>query len=187
MRVSGHCQVLGRGPVRADRRVSRMSTKDPAAGAASPADAVVLPGLQPKAPMAGAMPTASPGNDVGRPLRADIAASKRAGDARVEGARSPPSLSSAASGDALLKPNDILARLRMKSTDPAKWMRHTFNKHGVPYLRVYGKLRATEEQYRLLLDKITCYPSVAVETTALSTSRVPWRWATRGLTPKNSV
>ena len=186
-RVSGHRQALGRGPVRADQRVSRMSSKDPVAGAASPTDAVVPLEPRAKAPVAGAMPTASPGKDVERPLRAGVSMSKRVGDAGVGGARSPPGLSSAGSGDDLLTPKDILARLRMKSTDPAKWMRRTFNKHGIPYLHVCGKLRATEEQYRLLLDKITCSPSVAVGRTAFSTSVVWSRSATSGSTSRNSV
>ena len=60
----------------------------------------------------------------------------------------------------LLTPRDVLSRLNMNSTDPAKWMRRTFVKHGVPYIHACGKLRATEAQYQLLLEKITCSPSV---------------------------
>jgi hypothetical protein len=53
----------------------------------------------------------------------------------------------------LLTPRDILARFSMTSTEPTKWMRRIFKKHGVPYVHACGQIRATEEQYQLLLEK----------------------------------
>ena len=61
--------------------------------------------------------------------------------------------------EALLSPDDILNRLKLTSADPTKWMRRTFKKYGVPYVLVCGKVRATQMQYLLLLQRITCSPS----------------------------
>jgi hypothetical protein len=72
------------------------------------------------------------------------------GIAAADGARAPPDALGLAPGETLLTPKDILARLAMTSTDPAKWMRRTFKKHGVPFVHVGGKLRASEAQFRLL-------------------------------------
>lgn len=81
--------------------------------------------------------------------------------------------SSTAPHEKLLTPSDILARLSMTSADPAKWMRRTFKKHGVPYAHVCGKVRATEGQYQMLLERITSSQSVALsgKTSAISEAR----------------
>gem|GEM_PF-5680408 len=179
VRVSGRRRVLGRGPVRADHWVSRMSIKEPAPGAASPADAVVPPGLQAKVPMAGATQGASPKTGTSPPPSVGIAA--------VDGARAPPSVLDLANGETLLTPKIILARLAITSTDPAKWMRRTFKKHGVPFVHACGKLRATEAQYRLLLDKITCSPSEPVGRTEYTISEARSLSVTRNSTSKNLV
>jgi hypothetical protein len=50
-------------------------------------------------------------------------------------------------------------RSRSESSDPVRWMKHLFKKHGVPHQDVSGRPRATEAQYRLLMDKCTCSPS----------------------------
>ena len=62
----------------------------------------------------------------------------------------------------LLTPSDILSRLSITSANPTKWMRRMFVKHGVPYVHACGKVRATEAQYQMLLEKITCSPSAPV-------------------------
>jgi hypothetical protein len=61
--------------------------------------------------------------------------------------------------EALLSPDDILNQLKLTSADPTRWMRRIFRKYGVPYVLVCGKVRATQMQYHLLLDRITCSPS----------------------------
>ena len=179
VRVSGQRRVLGRGPVRADERVFPMSIKDPAAGAASPADAVVPPGPQAKAPKAGATRSASPKTGASPPPSVGIAA--------ADGARAPPDPLGLAPGETYLTPQIMLARLAITSTDPAKWMRRTFKKHGVPFVHVGGKLRASEAQFRLLMDKITCSPSEPVGRTAFTISEARSLSATRGSTSKSSV
>ncbi len=184
-RVSGHRRVLGRGPVRADERGSPMSIKDPAPGAASPADAAVPLGpIEAKAPMAGCAPMAPITTGVASPPGTIVSLAVRDG---ADGARSPPGKASVGTADTLLTPQDILDLLGITSAEPAKWMRRTFTKHGVPYMHVCGQVRATQAQYRLLLDKITCSPSVPVGRTAFSTSVAKSRSATSGLTSKNSV
>jgi hypothetical protein len=155
-----------------------MSIKDPAAGAASPAGAVVPPGPQAKAPKAGATRSASPETGASPPP---------AGIAAADGARAPPDLLGLAPGETLLTPKDILARLAMTSTDPAKWMRRTFKKHGVPFVHVSGKLRASEAQFRLLMEKITCSPSEPVGRTVFTISEARSLSATRSSTSKSSV
>ncbi|WP_255326250.1 hypothetical protein [Sphingobium sp. EM0848] len=75
----------------------------------------------------------------------------------------------------------------MTSTEPTKWMRRTFDKYGVPYVHVCGKMRATEAQYQMLLEKITCSPSVAVGRTAFTISEERSRSATSKSSSKNSV
>ncbi|WP_375196718.1 hypothetical protein [Sphingobium sp.] len=87
----------------------------------------------------------------------------------------------------LLTPRDILSRLNMHSTDPAKWMRRTFVKHGVPYIHACGKMRATESQYQLLLEKITCSPSVPVGRTGFTIFEEQSRSATNGSSSRSSV
>ena len=87
----------------------------------------------------------------------------------------------------LLTPRDILSRLSMTSAEPTKWMRRIFDKYGVPYVYACGKMRATEAQYQMLLEKITCSPSVAVGRTAFTISEDQSRSATSGSTSKNSV
>ena len=74
-------------------------------------------------------------------------------------------------GDALLTPNAILSRLSMTSAEPAKWMRRTFEKHQVPYLHICGQVRATEAQYQLLLERVSCFPAAAVEQRASKVER----------------
>jgi hypothetical protein len=90
-------------------------------------------------------------------------------------------------GGSLLTPRDILSRLGMTSADPAKWMRRTFTKLGVPYVHACGKTRATEAQYQLLLEKITCSPSAPVGKTVFITSVERSRSATSGSRSKSSV
>ena len=183
-RVSGHRRVLGRGPVCADERVSPMSTKDPAPGAASPPDAVVPQEPQAKAPMAGCAPMAPIADGPGFSPGPAVPPAVQDG---ADGARSPPRKVNVGAADTLLTPQDILDRLRMKSAEPAKWMRRTFKKHGVPFMHACGQIRATEAQYRLLLDKITCSQSVPVGRTAFSTSVAKSRSATSESTSRNSV
>lgn len=86
-----------------------------------------------------------------------------------------------------LRLKDILARLAMTSTDPAKWMRRTFKRHDVPFVHMGGKLRASEAQFRLLMEKITCSPSEPVGRTAFTISEARSLSATRGSTSKSSV
>lgn len=103
------------------------------------------------------------------------------------GARLLPRASTSASSDSLLSPRDILTRLNITSADPTKWMRRTFKKHGVPYVHTCGKMRATEAQYRLLLERMTCSPSVPAAKTASTISDIQSRLATSTSTSKGSV
>lgn len=167
------------GPARADERVSPMSIKEPAPGTASPADAVVPRGPQTRAPKAGATRSASPMTGAYPPLSVGIAA--------ADGARAPLSALDLAPGETLLSPQTILAWLAMTNTDPAKWMRRTFKKHGVPFVHVSGKLRASEDQFRLLMEKITCSPSKPVGRTRFTIPEARSLSATRGSTSKSSV
>ncbi|WP_234703186.1 hypothetical protein [Sphingobium chlorophenolicum] len=184
VRVSGYRRVLGRGLVRADEWDFHMSTKDPATAAASPADAAAPR----EALQAGAMPMASPERPAATPQRSAVSAvSSRAITEVSGGARPPPHTLAPSSGERLLTPRDILSRLSMTSAEPTKWMRRIFNKHGVPYVHACGKMRATEEQYQLLLEKITCSPSAPVGRTAFTISEAQSRSATSRSSSKNSV
>ena len=87
-------------------------------------------------------------------------------------------------GAALLTTNDILSRLSMTSTEPAKWMRRTFEKYRVPYVHLCGQVRATEAQYQLLLERVSCFPAAAVEKTA---SKVEWRKSVSTSASRSSV
>ena len=92
-----------------------------------------------------------------------------------------------APGESLLTARDILTRLSMTSADPAKWMRRIFNKHDVPYLHAGGKVRSTEAQYRLLLERITFFPSVPDNTKASTISEFPPHSTVSASTSKSSV
>ena len=106
-----------------------------------------------------------------------------AGSARPVAASKPqqPNASS------LLTPEDILARLSMRSAEPARWMRRIFRQYKIPHVRVAGQMRATEEQFQTLMEKVTCSPSVAVAKTALSIPGAQSRSATNQSSSKSSV
>lgn len=147
-----------------------VSIKEPAKAAVRPPDAAAPHEAQ----HTGVMPMASP-----EPHGATISAS--------DGGRSSPRASTTASGESLLTPRDILTRLNLTSADPAKWMRRTFAKHGVPYVRASGKVRATERQYQMLLEKITYSPFATVGRTAFTISKAQSRSAISASTSKSSV
>lgn len=90
-------------------------------------------------------------------------------------------------GAALLTPNDILSRLSMTSAEPAKWMRRTFEKYRVPYVHLCGQVRATEAQYQLLLESVSCSPSAEVGTTVSITPHVKFGKATSASASRGSV
>ena len=77
--------------------------------------------------------------------------------------------------------------LGMTRADPAKWMRRIFTKHGVPYVHACRKMRATEAQYQMLLEKITCSPCAHAGRTAFTTSAERSRLVTSGSKSKSSV
>jgi hypothetical protein len=87
----------------------------------------------------------------------------------------------------LLTPSEILSRLSMTSSEPAKWMRRTFEKHQVPYVRLCGQVRATEAQYQLLLERVSCFPSVEAGQPASTTFKVGLRKATNAQASSRSV
>ena len=90
-------------------------------------------------------------------------------------------------GAALLTPNDILSRLSMTSAEPAKWMRRTFEKYRVPYVHLCGQVRATEAQYQLLLERVSCFPSAEMERAASTISMAKLRKATSTSASTGSV
>ncbi len=96
-------------------------------------------------------------------------------------------LPAASSGAPLLTPSDILSRLSLTSAKPTKWMRRIFGKHHVPYVHVCGQIRATEAQYRLLMERITCSPCGAVERSTSTTSKRRLEEASSTSTSRNSV
>lgn len=91
------------------------------------------------------------------------------------------------SNESLLSPGDILTRLKITSADSAKWMRRIFKKHGVPYVLVCGKIRATETQYCVLLERITCSPSADTEGDEFRTHDARPHRAEGGSPSKSSV
>ena len=145
-----------------------MSIKDPEKATVRLADAAEPA----EAHQTGTIPIASPERHRANPPRSSVS---------VAGNRLT------ASSEPLLSPRDILTRLNMASADPAKWMRRTFMKYGVPYVHACGKMRATEAQYLLLLEKITCSPSAAGGKTASNVSEIQSRSVTSASTSKNSI
>jgi hypothetical protein len=161
-----------------------MSTEDPRMMAAISFDAAAADG----APTAGAMPPPSPELRTAVPKPSAAPPDCRCATARdPDGTRQAPRTSTAAFGASLLTPGDILSRLCMTSADPAKWMRRTFNKHGVPYVHACGKMRATEAQYQLLLEKITCSRPAAAGRTASTISEVRSSLAASASTSKRTI
>lgn len=139
-------------------------------------------------PTAGETPTGSSERRAATPQRfAKHAVGGRTTISHSDEARVTPRTPSTGHHQPLLTPRDILSRLRMDSTDPAKWMRRTFDKHGVPYVHTCGKMRATEAQYQMLLERITCSQPVAGGRTAFSISEAQSRSATSGSSSKSSV
>lgn len=112
---------------------------------------------------------------------------RRTLDSTFDRAQSSPRVSTQVPGETLLTPRDILIRLNMTSADPTKWMRRTFEKHDVPYVRACGKMRATEGQYQMLLEKITCSPPVLGGKKATIISKVQSLSGASESTSKSSI
>lgn len=146
---------------------SNMSTKNPIKPEAGPANATTPHGL----PTSGMVQIVSPERRTTIVRRsAETAAGERVAVSDSDGGRMSHRAPTAGRSDTLLTPREILSRLKMTSADPTKWMRRTFAKHGVPSVHTCGKMRATEAQYQLLLERITCSPPAAVGRTATNGS-----------------
>ena len=110
-------------------------------------------------------PGEKPGNSVPGPESPPLGSDTDTGQRGhvQEDTRAPPVCRDRLATATLLTPQDIASRMNISSSDPTRWMRRFFAKHGVSYLDVCGKPRATEEQYQLLMDRCTCSPFAPVE------------------------
>ena len=73
----------------------------------------------------------------------------------------------------LLSPDDVMRRLNLKTADAPRYVRRLFEKHGLPWTRVNGNVRATEEQFAQLVERMSCLPFVNVGKTKPSLSAAP--------------
>lgn len=158
-----------------------MSTEGSTLAPASPINSVARDDAQ----TTSAMPIVSPKLCAAAPKRSKVG--RYAIVSNFDGAQPPSHASTPGFSTPLLTPSDILSRLSMTSADPAKWMRRTFVKHGVPYVHACGKMRATEAQYQILLEKITCSPSVPLGRTTFTIFEEQSRSATSSSMSKSSV
>lgn len=161
-----------------------MAIKEPAKAATRPPRATAPHGVQ----QLGAVPRASSEDHAPIPQQSSGSAPGNRDAVTASGrAHSWPRAFPSTPRERLLTPGDILSRLSMTSADPAKWMRRTFEKHGVPYVHACGKIRATEAQYLMLMDKITCSPPVALRKATSTKSEARSCSATSASTSKRSV
>lgn len=87
----------------------------------------------------------------------------------------------------LLTPGEVAVRLKIGVSDPTRWLKRLCAQLDIPFVKARGRIRMTEPQFQILLDKITCSPHESAERRKTITSVARSGSAKRQSSSQNSV